>query len=436
MTLLRTNRRAFVSWALYDFANSSFTTLIVTFIYATYFTKAIAENETLGTAQWSWAVTATAIGVALLSPYLGAMADKAGLRRRFLAATTVVAVLGSAALYFPGEGQVLLALTIFTIANIAFETALVFYNAYLPSISSPDSIGRVSGFGWGLGYIGGLFCLAIALFAFVQTETPLFGFSTEGGANIRATNLLVAGWYGLFALPIFLWVKDSQSSRSPRGESVFRMANRQLRGSFADIRTRYRQVFRLLLARLVYNDGLITIFAFGGIYAQGTFGFSTEDIIIFGIGINVAAGLGALAFGILDDSLGGKWTINASLIGLFGFGLLAVLTDSLTLFWVAGMGAGVLAGPNQAASRSLLGRFIPPAKANEFFGFFAFSGKATAFLGPLLLGWVTLLFSSQRAGMSTILLFFVVGYFLLQLVDEKEGLAMARGSGAPDHPAP
>ncbi len=426
MTSSPSRRRAVVSWALYDFANSSFTTLVVTFIYATYFTKSIAANETLGTAQWSWAVTITALVVAFLSPYLGALADRGNLRKRFLAAATIMAVLGSIALYFPGEGQVLLALVVFTVANIAFEMGLVFYNAYLPGIASADSIGRVSGFGWGLGYAGGLLCLVIALFAFVQTDAPLFGFSTDGGANIRATNLLVAAWYGVFALPVFLWVKDRAPQRVGTEESLFAMANRQLRNSLVEIRTRYRHVFRLLLARLVYNDGLITIFAFGGIYAQGTFGFTTEGIIIFGIGINVAAGLGALAFGYLDDRLGGKRTINISLMGLFAFGLLAVLTDSVALFWVAAMGAGILAGPNQAASRSLLGRFTPAEKENEFYGFFAFSGKATAFLGPLLLGQVTLLFDSQRAGVSTILLFFVVGFFLLQRVNEKEGCAMAR----------
>ena len=181
-----------------------------------------------------------------------------------------------------------------------------------------------------------------------------------------------------------------------------------------------------MIARLIYNDGLITIFAFGGIYAQGTFGFTTEDVIVFGIALNVAAGLGALAFGFLDDIIGGKPTIFISLAGLFAAGLLAVLTTSETLFWVAGIVVGILAGPNQAASRSLMGRFVPPDKETEFYGFFAFSGKATSFLGPLLLGQFTLLFDSQRAGVSTVLLFFIVGALLLRMVDEKEGIALAK----------
>lgn len=418
--------RAVLGWSLYDVANSAFTTLVVTFIYATYFTRGIAENETVGTGQWSIGVTITAFVVAICSPYLGAIADRGGYRKRFLILSTVVCVLGSIMLFFPQEGQVVFALTVFTIANIAFEMSMVFYNAYLPDIAPPDKIGKISGLGWGLGYVGGLLCMVIALFAFVQTDTPLFGFSTENAENIRATNLLVAVWYALFALPIFLWVKEEPAPRRPRGESIIRMANRQFVNTFKEIFHQYRQIFNLLIARLIYNDGLITIFAFGAIYAQGTFGFSTEDVIIFGIALNFAAGIGALSFGFLDDKLGGKATILISLVGLFAAGLLAVLTTSRLWFWVAAIGVGLLAGPNQAASRSLMGRFVPPAKENEFYGFFAFSGKATSFLGPALLGLLTTLFGNQRFGVSTVLLFFVVGGLLLLRVDEKEGIALAR----------
>ena len=420
------NRKSIWSWACYDFANSAFTTLVVTFIYATYFTQAIADNETDGTSQWAWAVTITGIVVALLSPYLGALADRGGLRRRFLLFFTAVCVAGSSALYFPLEGQVLLALVVFTIANIAFEMGNVFYNAYLPDLAPREQIGRISGYGWGLGYLGGLCCLVIALFGLVQTETPLFGFGTETGQNIRATNLLVAVWYGVFALPLFIWVKDKRSGPLPSASTLVREANAQLVSTFREIRRRYRQVLRFLIARLVYNDGLITVFAFGGIYASTTFGFATEDVIIFGIALNVAAGLGAFVFGHIDDWLGGRTTIVLSLLGLFGFALLAVLTPSETWFWVAGLGAGTLAGPNQAASRSLLGRFVPEEKQNEFYGFFALSGKFTAFLGPALLGIVVQMTGSQRWGMATILVFFVVGLALLFRVDEAKGIAGAK----------
>ena len=414
-----------LAWALYDFANSAFTTLVVSFIFATYFVQGIAENETLGTAQWSRSITITAIAVAILSPYLGAIADQFGLRRRFLFLSTVVACVGSVFLFFPGEGDILLALVIFTIANIAFEMACVFYNAYIQDVASPKRIGSVSGFGWGLGYIGGLICLVIALYAFVQNENPLFGFSTENMEHLRATNLLVAVWYAIFAVPIFLWVRSAKPRKVDNLRNVIRRANLQIGSTFREIRSRYRQLFRFLIARLVYNDGLITLFAFGGIYAVGTYGFTTEEVIIFGIALNVAAGLGAFLFGILDDRLGGKTAILLSLVGLSIFGLLAVLAPSAEWFWVAGLGGGMLVGPNQSASRSLMGRFIPPDKKNEFFGFFAFSGKATSFLGPLLLGQITIWFNSQRWGLATVLVFFIVGLFLLLRVNESRGIAAA-----------
>ena len=418
--------RAVIGWSLYDVANSAFTTLVVTFIYAFYFTQEIAESETIGTGQWSIAVTVTALVVAVISPYLGAIADRGGYRRRFLMISTAVCVAGSIALFFPQKGQVFFALAVFTVGNIAFEMSMVFYNAYLPDIAPPDKIGKISGLGWGLGYLGGLACMVIALFALVQTETPLFGFATENFENVRASNLLVAAWYAVFALPLFFWVKDPPAPSLPKGESVLRMANRQFVNTFTEIRHQYRQILNLLIARLIYNDGLVTIFAFGAIYAGGTFNFTFEEVIQFGIALNVAAGIGALAFGFLDDKLGGKSTILISLVGLFAASLLAVVTPSKTGLWVAGLLVGVLAGPNQAASRSLMGRFVPPAKETEFYGFFAFSGKATSFLGPALLGLFTTLFDNQRIGVATILIFFLAGGLLLLRVDEKEGIALAQ----------
>ena len=418
----KNSRKTIWSWALYDFANSSFTTLTVTFIYATYFTLGIAENETEGTRQWSTAIAITAFVVAVLSPYLGALADRGGLRKHFLATSTIICVAGSILLFFPQEGQVRFALAVFVITNIAFEMGNVFYNAYLPDIAPAEQIGRISGYGWGLGYVGGLLCLVAALFGFVQTDTPILGFGTDNGENIRATNLLVAAWFALFSLPIFFLVKNKSHQPVPDVRTLIGQANQQLVSTFLDISRRFRQVLRFLVARLVYNDGLITVFAFGGIYASTTFGFSTEKVIVFGITLNIAAGLGALAFGYIDDKLGGRTTIILSLVGLIGFGLTAVLARMEILFWIAGLGAGLLAGPNQSASRSLLGRFTPEGKRNEFYGFFALSGKFTAFLGPLLLGLVVQATGSQRWGMATVIFFFAAGLILLLRVNEKDGI--------------
>jgi UMF1 family MFS transporter len=177
---------------------------------------------------------------------------------------------------------------------------------------------------------------------------------------------------------------------------------------------------------MVYNDGLVTIFAFGGIYAAGTFGFSFEEIMIFGIVLNVTAGIGAFTFGFLDDKLGGKLTIQITLICLIVAGLIAVFAQSKLFFWISGIIVGIFSGPNQAASRSLMGRFTPRSKENEFYGFFAFSGKMTAFIGPLCLGILTQVFDSQRAGVSIVVILFILGLFLLKYVNEKDGIATAK----------
>jgi UMF1 family MFS transporter len=410
------------SWALYDFANSAFTTLVVTFIYATYFTKAMAPDEIIGTAWWSRGIAVSAILIAILSPLMGAIADQGGARKRFLAVSTGVCVLTTAALAFiaPGDtGTAVLALTLFVVANIAFEMSSLFNSAFLPSIASPERIGRVSGYGWGLGYVGGLLCLVVALVGFVQPEVPWFGMTTEGGWNVRATNLLVAAWFLLFSLPMFLHVPER---RATHAKVDVLGAFRGLAQTLRDVQ-RYREIVKFLAARLIYNDGLVTIFAFGGIYAAGTFGFTISEVILFGIVLNVASGIGAIAFGWVDDKLGGRNTILITLVALIIASLVAVLAPTRAWFWVAGVMVGIFVGPNQSASRSLMGRLVPEKHETEFFGFFAFSGKATAFLGPLLLGIVTKLFDSQRAGVATVIAFFAIGGVILLTVDEKRGMA-------------
>ena len=416
-------RRAIWSWALYDFGNSAFTTLVITFVYATYFTQAIAPDPITGTVLWSRAVTVTALITAICSPLLGALADRGGYRKAFVLLSTLVCVLATAGLYQVLPGQVMAALVLVVIANLGYEIATVFYNAFLPDISPPGRIGRISGYGWALGYVGGLLALLLALVALVQPATPWFGFSTEAGENIRATNLLTAAWFAVFALPFLLWVPEDRSAVSGRGR-VIGDAVRQLRSTFSEIR-RHRQIVRLLVARFFYNNGLVTVIAFGGIYAAESFGFTLEEVLVFGIALNVAAGAGALAMGYLDDRIGGKRTIIISLVGLTVATVLAIVATDKLLLWVTGVIIGIFLGPNQAASRSLMGRFVPKEKENEFFGFFAFSGKLTAFVGPFLLGVLTQWTGSQRWGISVVLVLFAVGLVLMIPLDEQEGIARA-----------
>lgn len=429
----RDQPRTIWAWSLYDFANSAFTTLVVTFIYATYFTQAIATDEIRGTELWTRGVTITAFLVILLSPVLGAYADRTGTRKRSLLAVTVVCIAATAGLFVPEPGQVLFALTLFVIANVAFELSAVFYNAFLPEIASPQKIGRVSGYGWGLGYIGGLLALVVALFFFVQPETAPFGLDKATGEHIRATNLLVAGWFAVFAIPAFVVLHESRPA-APLGErsakSAVALTLAEIRRTFGEIR-RYRQIVRLLVARLFYNDGLTTIFQMGGIYAAGTMGFSFEEILAFGIALNLAAGLGAVAFGFVDDRVGGKRTVMIS-IGLLAIATtLAAVAPSKEMLWVAGILIGIASGPNQSASRSLMGRFVPPDKETEFYGFFAFSGKLASISGALVFGIATALFESQRAGVASVLIYFLVGGLLMMRVSESEGLRAAHGPARP-----
>lgn len=412
------------SWAFYDWANSAFTTLVVTFVYSTYFTKAMAPDEVTGTAWWSRAVAVSALLTAVLAPILGAAADRAGARKRFLAVATALCVGTTTLLAFVPPSMAnagLVALTLFVIADISFETGNVFYNAFLPTIASPERIGRVSGYGWGLGYVGGLVCMGIALAGFVR-PVPWFGLPTEAGFNVRATNLLVAVWFLVFAIPLFLFVPERRlGDVRLDARAAFQGIGRTFRAI-----GRYREMVRFLVARLIFNDGLVTVFAFGGIYAAGTFGMSLTDVIAFGVVLNVASGLGAIVFGYLDDRIGGKKTIMATLVALTAATAVAVWAPSRAWFWVAGILIGLFVGPNQSASRSLMARFVPGEQQAEFFGFFAFSGKVTSFLGPILLGTVTAAFNSQRAGVATVLLFFLAGGVLLATVNERRGMEAAR----------
>ena len=424
------NRKTIISWMMYDFANSSFANNVTTFIYAAFFTKVIAENEIIGTALWSRGVGIIMLVVALLSPPLGALSDQGGYRKRFLTFFTFLAVIFTALLFFPQQGQPIYALTLYIIACICFEMGIVFYNAFLPDIAPPERIGRISGQAWGVGYFGGLLSMAVLMVGFVSAETPWFGLTKETHAHIRATNIGVAIWFAIFSLPALFYL-PAPPARQTNGKLSLAASYRRILQTFRELQ-RYREIFKLLLARLVYNDGLITVFAFGGIYAAGTFGFTFEEVLFFGIIVNIAAGIGAWCFGYLDDRLGGKLTIQITLVGFVIAAIIAVVPQEKIWFWIAGILVGLFAGPNQSASRSLMGRFVPQNKETEFYGFYAFSGKATAFLGPLLMGVITQAFGSQRAGMATVGLFFIIGGLLLRTVDEQKGIRMGREKTPPE----
>jgi UMF1 family MFS transporter len=331
----------------------------------------------------------------------------------------VVAAVGSTALLWlatPARDQVSFALTCVLIATVAFELANVFYNAMLDDVAPKGMLGRVSGWAWGLGYAGGLCCLAVALVGFIRTDSPWFGLSRDGAENVRATALLVAVWFGVFSIPLFLFTPDAPET-GVRPRAAIREGLVQLLHTVRGLR-RHTDSLRFLIASALYRDGLATLFAMGGLYAAGTFAMPMEEILMFAMGMNVTAGLGAAGFAWLDDAIGSRRTVLFALMGLVGFGLPILLVSDPTAFVLIALGLGIFVGPAQAASRSLMARLAPPELETEMFGLYAFAGKSVAFLGPLAFAFATDIFGSQRAGVATILLFFIAGGAILHGVRE------------------
>ena len=408
-----TGKRGLISWCLYDWANSAYPTVITTFVFATYYTQAIAETPEQGTGQLSWALGIAGLVVAVMSPPMGAIADRIGARKPWLAIFTALCVGATGLLWYarPSPDFAFLALVLLVISSVAFEFGSVFYNAMLPELAPKAMIGRISGWGWGLGYVGGLLCLAVALVGFVQTDAAWFGVGKSDAANVRATAVLAAVWFGVFAIPLFIFTPDRPNTRVSLGTAV--REGLEVLAQTAKKTHNFAGIVRFLIARMIYTDGLGTLFAFGGIYAAGTFGMELAEVIQFGIALNVTAGIGAAAFAWLDDKTGAKPVIVIALVALIFFSSAALVVESKLLFWLLGLGLGIFVGPAQAASRSMMARLAPEEMRAEMFGLFAFSGKLTAFLGPIVLGRITLAFDSQRAGMASIVVFLVVGLLLL-----------------------
>jgi UMF1 family MFS transporter len=416
-------RREIFSWCMYDFANSAFTTLIVTFIFGTYFVKAIASDEVTGTVMWTRAVNVSAIIVAVTMPVLGAVADFSRRKKRFLILATLQTLVFTTLLFFMRPGMALIAAVVFVLANVAYEGGQAFYNAFLPEISTPKNMGRISGYGWSLGYLGGLLALGIALGMTQGGWLP-----SEGDLAVRATSLLVVAWFGIFSIPTFVFLRERGVARPVEPGTYVREGFRRVADTLRHLR-RYREAAKALLARLVYNDGLVTIFALGGIYAATVFGFSFEGVILLGIVLNVAAGAGAFAFGFVNDAIGGKRTIAITLVVLAACTLIGAMAETRTGFWLAAIGIGLMVGPNQSASRSLIGVMTPAERHGEFFGFFAFSGKLASVAGPFVYGTVVASTGNPRLAMFAIVGFFLVGFLILMAVDEERGIEAARGPG-------
>jgi UMF1 family MFS transporter len=409
------------AWSFYDWANNGFATLIQTFVYAVYFSKVIADDETTGQAQWSYAIGVAGAFVAISGPILGAVADQGGRRKPWLAAFTGLCVLAMVAmgLLVTPDASVMLALGLLVVGTIGAEAGMIFYNAMLPDLAAPARVGRWSGWGSAMGYIGGLICLILALALFIG-DFALLDLPDQQQWPVRAAVLLAGGWYAVFALPLLLRTPDRPSTRKPIAQAT-RDGLRQLIATIRHVR-QYGHIVRFLIARLLYIDGIATIFVVGGIYAGAAFGLDEQEILFFAIALNVAAGVGAFGLAWVDDWIGGKRTILLALAGITLGGLPILIFDTAIALWVGGCVLGLFVGPAQAASRSYMARVAPQRMRTEMFGLYAFSGKATAFAGPLLVGAVTDWTDSARLGMATIFLFILSGAAVLLTVPKARKL--------------
>lgn len=405
------------SWALFDWANQPFFTVVTTFIFAPYFASAVVGDPARGQALWGYGQAAAGAAVALLAPVLGAAADAGGRRKPWIAAFVALCAAASFSLWWatPGmaaPGWIVLAAAI---GALGAEFAVVFNNAMLPGLASPGRLGFLSGLGWGLGYLGGLAALFIVLLGFALPEEPLFGLDKAAHEHDRLTGPLTAVWFVVFVMPMFLFTPD-EPRRLPAAAAVRQGLSALIR-TLRSLRA-YGNVLRYLVAHAIYNDGIAAVIGFAGIYAAGAFGWGATQLGLFGITMAAIAAVGCFIGGWLDDRIGSKRTVAGALILLAAgaAGAAAVRSETAFLACSALIGAGF--GPAQSASRTLMARLSPPDLATEFFGLYALSGKATAFLAPLLVALATDAFASQRAGLFAVILFFIVGLAALATVRE------------------
>ena len=448
----RTGKRALFGWVMFDWATQPFYTLVVTFLFAPYFVNGFMADPAQGAALWAYATGIAELIAAALAPVLGAIADAGQPRKPWIAAFSVLLVVGLSGLWVaaPGRTDLLpVVLIAFGLATIGAELATVFTNAMMTSLVSGRRLGTLSGMGWAAGYVGGLVSLALVaglLVADPNTGKTLLGLppivpldpATREGD--RLVGPFSAVWYLVFVLPLFLFTPDR--TVKPRQARAVSAGLAQLLRSVKDLVRHHGQVALFLLARMLYADGLGAIFAFGGIYAATVFGWGAAELGLFGIVLTIAGTIGAASGGPLDDRAGSKAVIAATLC-LFiaaSIGVLSVDRDHVLFVLpveakVAGSAPfssageqvylafailiGLASGPIQASSRTLLARMCPPGKMTEFFGFFSFSGKITAFAAPLAIGAVTHASGSQRLGIATSLVFLVAGLLLLLRVRGK-----------------
>lgn len=426
-------RKQVWSWALWDWATQPFNSVILTFVFTALYlvgddfidpaivAKGVDDPAYVAaianlSAGLGWAITIGGILIALLAPVLGQRADAAGNRKRWLAGATLLLIACMFGLFFvrADPAYFLLGVALIAAGSVFSEIAGVNYNAMLTQVSTPKTIGKVSGLGWGLGYVGGILALVIVV---VVTQFKWFGMDTSDGMAFRVIAIGCAVWALLFAWPIFKNVPEAPPAAG-RAKVGFFASYRVLFHDLKAIWKTSRVTFWFLLASAVFRDGLAGVFAFGAIIATGTFGFTSNGVMIFGIAANLAAGVSTILIGRLDDRFGPRVVILWSLVGLVASGLAVFFLHDVgpIVFWIAGLVLSSLVGPAQSASRSFLARVVPAGHESEVFGLYATTGRAASFLSPLLWALFITIGGAQYWGILGITVVLAVGLGLMWFV--------------------
>ncbi len=397
------------NFALYDFANSAFTTIIITFIFSTYFAKQIAPNPVLGQSYWGWTIGITGILIALTGPLIGSFADKKNCTEFFIKLFTIICVILTSLLWFskPSEKYLLYTLIIVALANFFYELSLIFYNSILKRISNSNNLGKSSGFSFALGYIGGILILIICIKIFIDNDVLPFGLSKENSENIRATSIVVAIWYLIFSIPFLFSLKKKIKNKIEKSSNNIK----KIKNLFWD--KGLNNLGKFLLARMLYADGLNAIIIMGGIFAVGVFNLEIKDLLVLSVLMNITAFIGAIIGGYANDKFSSKSVIIFSLLGLIFSSAIILFIKTKIFFLIFASINGFFIGPIQSASRVFITKSIDENNQASGFGLFALSGKLTSFIGPLLVSTLTYISNSQRIGFSAAIILLLIGLLIL-----------------------
>jgi UMF1 family MFS transporter len=404
------------AWSMYDFANSGYTTVVITAVFNAYFVAAVAGKAPWATFAWTAALSVSYLAVLLTAPVVGAWADAHAAKKRLLLLTTAGCVLFTALLYFVTPGAVALAIALIVLSNFFFATGENLIAAFLTEIAESKAMGRVSGWGWAFGYLGGLFSLGVSLFYITQAQKAGLG----ANEFVPVVMVITAVLYVLCAAPTFLFLKERARPHKQK-RSAWHQVRQTLRQA-----AQYRDLRRFLVCILFYQAGIMAVIALAAIYAQEAMHFTSQQTIVLVLVVNVTAAIGAFGFGYLQDAIGHIRSMGLVLVGWIIMIALAWLAQSVEMFWIAANLAGLCMGSSQAAGRAIVGYLSPPARTAEFFGLWGLAVKAASIFGPLTYGAVTWIFAGDhRLGILAVGAYFIIGLALLTGIDVERGRAAA-----------